>query len=54
VIQLIHKEIGTPDILINNASAGRWLFVEETTPTEAVQMMAVPYFAAFTIQVATA
>jgi short-subunit dehydrogenase len=49
VTQLIHKEIGTPDILINNAGAGRWLFVEETTLAEAIQMMAVPYFAAFAI-----
>jgi uncharacterized protein len=38
---------GTPDILVNNAGAGQWKFVEETTPAEAVQMMAVPYFAAF-------
>lgn len=38
---------GTPDIIVNNAGAGKWKFVEETTPAEAVQMMAVPYFAAF-------
>jgi short-subunit dehydrogenase len=43
----IAVEIGTPDILINNAGAGRWLFVEETSPEEMVSMMAVPYFAAF-------
>ena len=47
VARLIQTEVGTPDILINNAGAGRWLFVEETAPAEAVQMMAVPYFAAF-------
>jgi short-subunit dehydrogenase len=43
----VHSEIGTPDIIVNNAGAGQWKFVEETTPAEAVQMMAVPYFAAF-------
>ena len=43
----VTSEIGTPDIIVNNAGAGRWKFVEETTPQEAVQLMAVPYFAAF-------
>lgn len=43
----ITAQNGTPDILINNAGAGRWLFVEETSPAEAVEMMTVPYFAAF-------
>jgi NADP-dependent 3-hydroxy acid dehydrogenase YdfG len=40
-------EIGLPDILVNNAGAGQWKFVDETTPAEAVAMMASPYFAAF-------
>jgi uncharacterized protein len=43
----VTKELGTPDIIINNAGAGRWLCVDETSPAEAVEMMAVPYFAAF-------
>jgi short-subunit dehydrogenase len=43
----VTAEVGTPDIVINNAGAGRWLFTEETAPSEAVEMMAVPYFAAF-------
>ncbi len=47
VAEHITSEIGTPDILVNNAGAGRWLSVEETSPEEAVQMMAVPYLAAF-------
>lgn len=47
VARLITTELGPPDIIINSAGAGRWLFVEETTPAEAVQMMAAPYFAAF-------
>jgi uncharacterized protein len=45
----ITEELGTPDIIINNAGAGRWLFVDETSPAEAVQMMAVPYFAVFNV-----
>lgn len=49
VAQEIMTELGTPDIVINNAGAGRWLFVDETSPEEAVQMMAVPYFAAFNV-----
>jgi len=40
-------EVGVPDILVNNAGAGRWLPIDETTPEEAVQMMASPYFGAF-------
>lgn len=40
-------EVGHPDILVNNAGAGQWKFVHETTPDEAVAMMAAPYFAAF-------
>ena len=43
----VTDELGTPDIIVNNAGAGIWKFVEETTPQEAVQLMAVPYFAAF-------
>lgn len=43
----IKSEIGIPDIIVNNAGSGRWRFVDETTPEEAMQMMAVPYFAAF-------
>jgi uncharacterized protein len=40
-------EIGVPDVVVNNAGAGRFLFIDETDPEEAVRMMAVPYFAAF-------
>lgn len=43
----IKAEVGIPDVLINNAGAGRWLAVEETDPAEAVSMMSTPYFAAF-------
>ncbi len=43
----VQERLGTPDVLVNNAGAGRYLFVEETDPREAVEMMAAPYFAAF-------
>jgi short-subunit dehydrogenase len=45
----ITREAGTPDIIVNNAGAGQWKFIEETTPAEARQMMALPYFAAFDV-----
>ena len=43
----IMADAGIPDIIINNAGAGRWLTVGETGEGEARQMMAVPYIAAF-------
>lgn len=45
----IQTILGTPDILVNNAGSGSWKFVHETTPDEALQMMEVPYFAAFNL-----
>jgi short-subunit dehydrogenase len=45
--QQIASDLGVPDIIINNAGAGRWLYVEETPSEEAAAMMAAPYFAAF-------
>lgn len=38
---------GVPDIVVNNAGAGRFLAMEETSNAEAVEQMALPYFAAF-------
>jgi short-subunit dehydrogenase len=38
---------GAPDLLINNAGAGRWLFAEETPVGEEDIMIALPYLAAF-------
>jgi len=46
VAATITAQVGTPDILVNNAGAGQWKFLDETSPEEAVRMMAVPYFAA--------
>jgi short-subunit dehydrogenase len=47
IAERINADVGTPDIIVNNAGAGQWKFVDETSPEEAVQMMSVPYFAAF-------
>ena len=38
---------GVPDLLVNNAGAGRWLFAEETPEGEEDVMIALPYLAAF-------
>ena len=43
----ITTEAGTPDVIVNNAGAGRWLSILATTPDEARAMMDVPYLAAF-------
>jgi short-subunit dehydrogenase len=48
-IDRIKFEMGEVDVVVNSAGAGRWLFTEETSPAEAVDMMAVPYFAAFNV-----
>jgi short-subunit dehydrogenase len=45
----IARDLGTPDILINNAGAGRWLPLIETSAAEAYAMIAVPYLAAFNL-----
>lgn len=45
----IKTELGTPDILINNAGRGQWKFIQETSADEAWQMMEVPYVAAFNL-----
>lgn len=40
---------GGPDVLINNAGAGKWLSILETPAEQVEQMMAVPYFASFNL-----
>jgi len=45
----IKRELGTPDIVINNAGAGRWLPMVETTADDALHMIEVPYLAAFNL-----
>ena len=43
------KEHGIPEVIVNSAGAGEWKRIEDTTPTEAVEMMKAPYFAAFNV-----
>lgn len=43
----ILDQAGVPDVLVNNAGIGRWLFIEETLSEEARAIMSVPYHAAF-------
>jgi len=38
---------GAPDVLVNNAGAGRWRAIDETEPGEAARAMALPYLAAY-------
>jgi uncharacterized protein len=38
-----------PDVIVNNAGIGRWMFIEETPLEEMQAIMAVPYFAAFAV-----
>lgn len=40
---------GSPDVLVNNAGAGRWLSIVETSAEDAAQMITVPYLGAFNI-----
>src|SRR5262249_44223087 len=47
IAQRIEREATVPDIIVNNAGySGQWKFLDETTPKEIQDMMAVPYFAA--------
>jgi uncharacterized protein len=45
----IERDIGIPDVLINNAGAGRWLPFVDTSPEDARAMIDVPYLAAFNL-----
>ncbi|MGI9020359.1 MAG: SDR family NAD(P)-dependent oxidoreductase [Solirubrobacterales bacterium] len=38
---------GAPNVLVNNAGAGRWRAIDETEPGEAAQAMTLPYLAAY-------
>jgi NADP-dependent 3-hydroxy acid dehydrogenase YdfG len=42
----IAEEVGTPDVVVNNAGAGRWLYLEETEPEELEAMIGAPFLAA--------
>jgi uncharacterized protein len=45
----IKRERGTPDTLINNAGAGRWLPLLDTSAENALGMIEVPYLAAYNL-----
>ena len=49
VAERIESDLGTPDVIVNNAGAGRFLAIEETSPEQAEDMMRVPYLAAFAV-----
>ncbi len=42
-------EAGAPDIVVNNAGAGRWLSTIETSPAQARAMIELPSLAAFAV-----
>jgi short-subunit dehydrogenase len=48
----LRQEGVSPDVLVNNAGAGRWLAVDETPPAELREMMAAPAMAAFWVTAA--
>lgn len=41
-VKKIIKEVGTPDVLINNAGAGKWITLRETSVKNIVNDVAVP------------
>jgi uncharacterized protein len=43
----ILQKHGCPDVLVNNAGLGRWLFTEETPGAEVEMMIRLPYLASF-------
>jgi len=43
----VTKDHGALDLLVNNAGAGAWKHIEETTPEDAIGMMACPYQSTF-------
>jgi len=46
-VSRLASEVPTPDVLFNNAGAGKWKPLIETEPAEAAAMMGAPYLAAF-------
>jgi short-subunit dehydrogenase len=49
VARLVQEQGGAPDIVINNAGAGRWLPIVDTSADEVAAMLAVPFLAAFNL-----
>ncbi|MFI6503147.1 SDR family NAD(P)-dependent oxidoreductase [Nonomuraea typhae] len=42
----VKAAVGVPDVIVNNAGAGLWLFADETTPEQFRELAAVPFLAA--------
>ncbi|MET9627516.1 SDR family NAD(P)-dependent oxidoreductase [Lentzea sp. NPDC006480] len=45
-IRALAEAVETPDVLVNNAGVGRWLFLDDTSADELQTMTSVPYLAA--------
>ena len=45
----VRRDFGVPDAIVNSAGAGAWKRIEDTSPDDAVAMMAVPYLGAFNV-----
>lgn len=45
----VRRDVGVPDVVVNNAGSGRFLAIEETSAEDVEAMTAVPYFAAFNL-----
>ncbi len=39
----IRRKMGEPDVIVNNAGAGAWKYLDETSPEEALRMIEAPY-----------
>ncbi|GAA1266777.1 SDR family oxidoreductase [Saccharothrix xinjiangensis] len=46
LVARVLREHGPPDVLVNNAGVGRWLFLDDTPPAELAGMIALPFGAA--------
>jgi short-subunit dehydrogenase len=46
-VSRLAAEVPVPDVLFNNAGAGRWKHLVDTEPAEAAEMIGAPYLAAF-------
>lgn len=49
VAKTILANHGVPDLIINNAGAGSFKFIQDTTAKDIVEMMELPFFAAFNL-----
>ena len=48
-VEKIIEEVGAPDVLINNAGAGKWTTILETSPEEIIQNIQVPGISTYVI-----